>query len=108
MTVSGSNITDATIINLMPSTMYIVQVAAINDAGYGVYSDPLTVSTNDRTEHSTTTIPAIATPTTAQTGPYYSGPIISSLTPTSELHIHEMKRDRDGKSAKRSVTRYCL
>ena len=55
MTVSGSNTTDATIINLMPSTMYIVQVAAINDAGDGVYSDPWNVSTNDSTEHSTTT-----------------------------------------------------
>ena len=51
MTVSGSNTADATIINLMPSTMYIVQVAAINDAGYGVYSDPLTAITNDSTEH---------------------------------------------------------
>ena len=49
MTVSGSN----AIINVTPSTMYIVQVAAINDAGDGVYSDPLTASTNDSTEHST-------------------------------------------------------
>ena len=46
MTVSGSNTTEATIINLIPSTTYIVQVAAINDAGDGVYSDPLTNSTN--------------------------------------------------------------
>ena len=49
MTVSGSNTTEATITNLMPSTMYIFQVAAINDAGGGVYSDPLTASTNDGT-----------------------------------------------------------
>ena len=49
MTVSGSNTTEATIINLMPSTMYIFQVAAINDAGCGIYSDPLTASTNDGT-----------------------------------------------------------
>ena len=61
MTVSGSNNTEASIINLMPSTMYIVQVAAINDAGYGVYSDPLTVSTNDSTEHSTATVYAAST-----------------------------------------------
>ena len=39
MTVSGSNITEATITNLIPSTMYNVQVAAINDADDGVYSD---------------------------------------------------------------------
>ena len=56
MTVSGSNTTDATIINLIPSTMYIVQVAAINDAGYGVYGDPLTAITNYSTEHSTATV----------------------------------------------------
>ena len=61
MTVSGSDATVATVINLMPSTMYIVQVAAINDAGYGVYSDPLTVSTNDSTEHSTTRVYAAST-----------------------------------------------
>ena len=88
MTVSGSNTTDATIINLMPSTMYMVQVAAINDAGDGVYSDPLTNSTNN---YSATTIPTIArevTTATAQTGPY-SGPIAStSLTPNSEFPLH--------------------
>ena len=89
MTVSGSNTTDATIINLMPSTMYIVQVAAINDAGDGVYSDPLITSTNNN--YSATTIPTITmevTTTTAQTGPY-SGPIAStSLTPNSEFPLH--------------------
>ena len=63
MTVSGSNniITEATIINLMPSTTYIVQVAAINDAGDGVYSDPLTASTIHSTEHSTATVYAAST-----------------------------------------------
>ena len=84
MTVSGSNTTDATIINLMPSTMYIVQVAAINDAGDGVYSDPLTNSTNN---YSATTIPTIAmevTTATAQTGPIAS----TSLTPNSEFPLH--------------------
>ena len=80
MTVAGSNTTDATIINLMPSTMYMVQVAAINDAGDGVYSDPLTVSTNN---YSATAMEV--TTTTVQTGPF-SGPIAStSLTPNSEL-----------------------
>ena len=61
MAVSGSNTTDVTIINLMPSTMYNVQVAAINDAGDGVYSDSLTAYTNDGTEHSTATVYAVAT-----------------------------------------------
>ena len=86
MNVTGSNTSDATIVNLIPSTMYSVQVAAMNDAGNGEYSVPLTVSTNDSIGHFATTIPAIATPTTAQTGPY-SEPIISSLTPNSELYI---------------------
>ena len=61
MTVSGSNNTEALIINLIPSAMYIVQVAAINDVGFGVYSDPLTVSTNDSTEHSTATVYVVET-----------------------------------------------
>ena len=54
-TVSGSNTSEAIIMNLMPSTMYIVQVAAINDAGDGVYSEPLTVSTNDSTMYAAAT-----------------------------------------------------
>ena len=87
ITVSGSNITDATIINLMPSTMYVVQVAAINDAGDGVYSDNLTVSTNDSTGHPATTIAIELAATTAQTGPYSQPITITSLTPTSELYI---------------------
>ena len=70
MTVPGSNTTEATMINLMPSTMYIVQVAAINDAGDGVYSDPLSSSTNDSTEHSET-----AAATSAGTKPSYSDSI---------------------------------
>ena len=72
MTVSGSNTIEASIINLRSSTMYIVQVAAINDAGDGVYSDPLTVSTNDSIRYSATTTPTVAmevTTTTAQTEP---------------------------------------
>ena len=68
-TVSGSNTTEAIIINLMPSTMYIVQVAAINDADDGVYSEPLTVSTNDSTGHSTTTVTVYAL-TSVATGSY--------------------------------------
>ena len=72
MTVSGSDATVATVINLMPSTMYIVQVAAINDAGDGVYSDHLSASTNDAIHYSDTTTPTVAmevTASTAQTEP---------------------------------------
>ena len=81
MTVSGSNTTEATIIYLMPSTMYIVQVAAINDAGDGVYSDPLTVSTNDSTEHSTATVYAAST--SAGTGT--NSETMTRETPTSKI-----------------------
>ena len=35
---------------LTPSTTYTIEVAAVNSAGTGVYSDPLTVSTPDRGE----------------------------------------------------------
>ena len=43
MSVSGANVT---ISNLAPSTKYIVQVAAMNDAGTGEYSDPVTTNTD--------------------------------------------------------------
>ena len=40
MSVSGGSVTEATISSLMPSTNYSIQVAAVNIAGVGVYSDP--------------------------------------------------------------------
>ena len=39
MNVSGSSVTEATISSLMSSTTYSIQVAAVNSAGRGVYSD---------------------------------------------------------------------
>ena len=39
MSVSGGSVTEATISSLMPSTTYSIQVAAVNSAGRGVYSD---------------------------------------------------------------------
>ena len=41
--ISGDNVT---ISNLAPSSKYIVQVAAMNDAGTGEYSDPVTTNTD--------------------------------------------------------------
>ena len=38
--VSGGSVTEATISSLMPSTTYSIQMAAVNSAGIGVYSDP--------------------------------------------------------------------
>ena len=39
MSVSGGSVTEATISSLMSSTIYSIQVAAVNSAGRGVYSD---------------------------------------------------------------------
>ena len=45
--VSMGNITEATISGLSPSTVYSVQVAGINTAGTGEYSDPLILTTRN-------------------------------------------------------------
>ena len=47
MSVSGDNVT---ISNLAPSTKYVIQVAAMNDAGTGEYSDPVTTNTDGMRE----------------------------------------------------------
>ena len=39
ISVSGGSVTEATISSLMSSTAYSIQVAAVNSAGTGVYSD---------------------------------------------------------------------
>ena len=45
MPVDGAATTEATIDNLVSSTTYSVQVAAVNSEGTGVYSDPITATT---------------------------------------------------------------
>ena len=40
MSISGGSVTEANISSLMSSTTYSIQVAAVNSAGIGVYSDP--------------------------------------------------------------------
>ena len=45
-TVSGASETETTISDLMPSTNYSIDVAAINNVGTGVYNDPLTTVTD--------------------------------------------------------------
>ena len=47
MSVSGVNITEATISNLMSSSNYSIQVAAVNSAGTGVYCDVTIYGTLD-------------------------------------------------------------
>ena len=39
MNVTGANVTEATLSNLTASTTYSVQVAAVNSAGTGVFSN---------------------------------------------------------------------
>ena len=48
VTVEGNSTTSDTVTGLNSSTTYSVEVAAVNGAGVGVYSDPLSVSTNSR------------------------------------------------------------
>ena len=45
MTVSGDSVTEANISNLLSSTTYSIQVAAVNSAGTGPYSDTYTIDT---------------------------------------------------------------
>ena len=45
MAVDGASVNETTIDNLMSSTTYSVQVAAVNSEGTGVYSDPITATT---------------------------------------------------------------
>ena len=44
--VSGGATTEATISGLAAGTNYATEVAAVNSAGTGVYSEPLTVETS--------------------------------------------------------------
>ena len=44
--VSGGATTEATISGLTPFTSYVIAIAAVNSAGTGVYSEPLTVETS--------------------------------------------------------------
>ena len=45
MNVTGANVTEATLSNLTPSTTYSVQVAVVNSAGTGVFSNNQSVMT---------------------------------------------------------------
>ena len=40
VSVSGGSVTEASLLHLMSSTTYSIQVAAVNSAGIGVFSDP--------------------------------------------------------------------
>ena len=48
LAVNGADMTQTTIENLMSSTTYSIEVAAVNNAGTGVYSDPINEETDGR------------------------------------------------------------
>ena len=45
MNITGASITEATISNLMLSTNYSIQIAAVNNAGTGVFSSATIIKT---------------------------------------------------------------
>ena len=48
MPVSGASTTEASITGLVESTTYTIEVAAVNDAGIGVYSEPLMITAQSK------------------------------------------------------------
>ena len=56
MNVSGGDVSEYTISGLKPSTNYSVQVAAMNSAGTGPYTSPLTIETPYNSKHINSTI----------------------------------------------------
>ena len=59
MPVSGGSATEATISGLKPSTAYSVQVAAMNSAGTGPYTSPLTIETPYNSKHIRYIVPGL-------------------------------------------------
>ena len=49
-TVSGASVTEVTLSSLLKYTNYAVQVAAVNSADTGVFSEPVLQLTNDRSK----------------------------------------------------------
>ena len=45
MNITGAGVTEATIFNLMLSTNYSIQIAAVNNAGTGVFSSATFIKT---------------------------------------------------------------
>ena len=48
LNVSGGSATEVTISGLKNATTYVIEVAAVNSAGIGEYSTPLTVETDSK------------------------------------------------------------
>ena len=50
MNITGASVTEATIFNLMLSTKYSIQIAAVNNAGTGVFSNATIIKTVEQSE----------------------------------------------------------
>ena len=48
--ITGASVTEATISNLMLSTNYSIQIAAVNNAGTGVFSNAIIITTVEQSE----------------------------------------------------------
>ena len=50
MNITGASVIEATIPNLMLSTKYSIQIAAVNNAGTGVFSNATIIKTVEQSE----------------------------------------------------------
>ena len=50
MNITGASLTEATIFNLILSTNYSIQIAAVNNAGVGVFSNATIIKTAEQSE----------------------------------------------------------
>ena len=50
MNITGASVTEATIFNLILSTNYSIQIAAVNNAGVGVLSNATIIKTAEQSE----------------------------------------------------------
>ena len=50
MNITGASVTEATISNPMPSTNYSIQIAAVNNAGTGVFSNATIIERVEQSE----------------------------------------------------------
>ena len=50
MNITGASVTEATIFNLILSTNYSIQIATVNNAGVGVFSNATIIKTAEQSE----------------------------------------------------------
>ena len=50
MNITGASVTEATIFNLILSTNYSIQIAAVNNAGVGVFSNATIIKTAEQSK----------------------------------------------------------